>query len=261
MLGRLFAPAPRPGLPMPLTCPRCRATVPAADVELSTRLAKCGACDEVFGFDVPPPRPGPVPLPERLRVIDDGTTRSISQSWFHPGLLFLVFFCIAWDSFLVFWYWMALVGPPGNAPPPGAPGNWLVIVFPVLHVAVGVALTYSTVAGLFNRTVVSVADGRLRVTHGPVPWSGNRDLDAADIGQLYCDEQSASYNWWGGRGNIWSAWGWPMSRFRLMAVLADGRALNLLGGIEQKTTALFYEQQLETWLDIPPRPVPGEVGR
>jgi hypothetical protein len=30
-----------------------------------------------------------------------------SWRWFTPSVIFLVFFCIAWDSFLIFWYSMA----------------------------------------------------------------------------------------------------------------------------------------------------------
>lgn len=245
---------------MPLNCPRCGEEIRAGNVDLTARLAKCWVCNEVFGFDVPGtpagaangPAPARVPRPECLRVTDDGYTRRIVRRWFHPGLLFMVLFCVAWDSFLVAWYWMALAGPPANAP---APVDWLVIVFPVCHVAAGVGMTYATLAGLLNRTAVTVAGGRLVVAHGPVPCGGNRNLDAADVASLYCEEDAPAGGWSPRNRQR------PTRSFRLMAATTDGRAVTLLRRIEAKAEALFYEQQLEEWLGIGHRPVPGAVQR
>src|SRR5205807_2484679 len=46
---------------------------------------------------------GRIPRPDGIVVVDDGEWRRIVQRWFFAKILFLVFFCIAWDSFLVFW--------------------------------------------------------------------------------------------------------------------------------------------------------------
>ena len=64
---------------MRVRCDNCSAPIPAGDVDLATRLAKCRACDAVFDFTpqiggtptsivLRKPR---VPLPETLRVVED----------------------------------------------------------------------------------------------------------------------------------------------------------------------------------------------
>ena len=45
---------------------------------------------------------------------------------------------------------------------------WITAVFPVIHVAFGVPLTYPS-GHYLNRTVLEVNEGRLTVRHGPLP--------------------------------------------------------------------------------------------
>jgi hypothetical protein len=234
-----------------MLCPRCGSAIPADDMNLANLVAKCRRCHEAFSFadqvsatGKPAPAAAPpqrVPRPPGLWVEEDGDHRCLVRRWFAPGLLFLVFFCIAWDGFLVFWYSMALTAD--------APWMWIAVLFPIAHVAVGVGLTYGTVAGLFNSTVVEVHNGRLLVCHGPLPWPGNRDLDALEVRQLYCTE---AQQWTRQSGTT----SWP---YALNAVLADGRTVPLLSDVQDKMMALFYKQQLEDWLCLKPGHVPGAV--
>ena len=227
-----------------MLCPRCGNVVPADDVNLENLVAKCRPCNEVFSFTggrtaaigakaFQTPRPG------KVRVEEDGDPKRVSWSWFRPMILFLVFFCIAWDSFLVFWYSIALTLP-------GTP--WLMIVFPIAHLAVGVGLTYYVIAALLNRTVVEVGTDRLTVRHGPVPWVGGQDLRTADVQQLYCTEESS----WGRRGNI------PLIHYHVNALMSADRKVKLLS-VDDKEHALCCEQLLEAWLNIKPAPVRGEI--
>src|ERR1043166_3292364 len=179
-----------------MNCPRCRAMVLADDVNLEHLLAKCRQCQEVFRFsaaeieavsdklreqensataisekllapenlpDVPSIAKVSAPKPETIFVEDDGANLKLVRRWFDASLFVTALFCVVWDSFLVMWYSIAFTND----------GPWLSILFPVLHVMVGVWLTYSTIAGFFNRTVVTVNDTTLEVWHGPVPWTGN----------------------------------------------------------------------------------------
>jgi hypothetical protein len=232
---------------MPVSCPSCEAVIPADDIELSTRLAKCRGCNEVFPLDLPgtapPPRAedgGIPPIPTGVRVTDDGVTRQLEYRWFTPVAFFLVFFCIAWDGFLVFWYTMAL----GNGP--GGGFGWLLVVFPVVHVAVGLGLTYFTLCLFVNRTRITV-DDRLRVQHGPLFWPGGVNVTADGLTRLYCERVVSNTK----RGVSVS--------FKLMATTADGRAVPLLSGLDGLPRAKFFERQLEAWLGLPPTPVPGEA--
>lgn len=184
-----------------------------------------------------------VPQPAGLTIIDDGLSYELSWRWFRPAILFLVFFCIAWDSFLVFWYAMALgMGPP-------APFNLIMIIFPIAHVAVGVGLTWYTLCGLFNRTVVAVRNHELTVRHGPLPWAGNLSIDASEIRQIYVREKTTN------RENG------PSSTYDVEVILTDGTSRKLVSGIDAVDLALAIEQALERHLKIVDEPVAGELSR
>lgn len=88
--------------------------------------------------------------------------------------IFLAFFCLAWNAFLV-------VGLSESQEE--TPMLWLFLLFPIVHVAVGVGLTYYTLAGFLNFTEVTVRGGTLTVRQGPLPWKGNRTLSAIDLAQ------------------------------------------------------------------------------
>jgi hypothetical protein len=239
-----------------MQCPRCQTVIPAADVNLDNLVAKCRRCNEVFSFADQMPRPIqsdgqrpaklPFPKPDSLLVEDLGDQRRIIRRWFTWPVLMLVFFCIGWDSFLIFWYFMAF-----NAPFPGG-FNLIMVIFPIAHVAVGVGLTYFMIASLLNYTTILVNVDRLSIRHHPVPWRGNRSLDIGEIVQLYCDESYVAKNRTMNPSVTWM--------YNLNALLADGRKLKLLSGLP-KDQALFLEQQLEEWLGIEPHPVSGELDK
>src|SRR5690606_5247899 len=88
-------------------------------------------------------------LPDWLRVGQGGGGLVFTRRWFQPVFLFLAFFCLMWDGFLVVWYGIAFATL-GTAKGPGL----MMFVFPLIHVAVGVGLTYYTICGFFNRTEV-----------------------------------------------------------------------------------------------------------
>ncbi|HLQ46148.1 MAG TPA: hypothetical protein VK137_15510, partial [Planctomycetaceae bacterium] len=107
-----------------LKCEQCGAPFRATDLHLERGLATCAACGGVQrlpepvaadvrgGEERPSSRkpPGDVPVPARFTIENNGTELVIRRSWFQFGLFFLLFFAIAWDSFLIGWYWM-LAGP------------------------------------------------------------------------------------------------------------------------------------------------------
>ncbi len=79
---------------------------------------------------------------------------------------------------------MALVGNvnrPANGP------AWILIVFPICHVAVGVGRTYFILAGFFNATRVLVDGDFVHVRHRPIPWWGNRDAERSLIQAIEVD--------------------------------------------------------------------------
>jgi hypothetical protein len=231
---------------MELACTACGANFQKEDLNFDYGIATCRYCHAVtrlrlVGEPAERPRERPqVPQPKGVTVDDLGHTFRITRRWFSPVFIFLLFFCIVWDGFLVFWYTVAV-----GADAPGA-FRIFACIFPILHVAVGVGLTYFTIAGFLNRTVIQASDGLLTVRHGPVPWSGNHDIPTDDLDQLYCEERIH-------RGKNSTS-----TSYRLHAVLKDGRKLKLLDNVQEPDQALFIEQQLENHLRIPNREITGE---
>jgi hypothetical protein len=228
-----------------MNCPKCGSIVLAEDVNIKALVAKCRRCNEVFrvtdqlpatnGEVAAPARPVRVPRPATLVVQDEGDIRVMRRRWFRPVHLFLLFFCIAWDSFLVFWYVMALSIPGGGG------FNVLAIVFPICHVAVGVGLTYFVIAGFLNKSYVGVTSDRLYVRHRPVPWPGNADLPTAGLKEVYVER---SYTQRSGNRQVQQV-------YNLNTVTEDGRSKRLLGGLELPE-ARYAAQTLNDWLNLAP---------
>lgn len=250
---------------MQLTCGQCGAPFRAADLHLDRGIAVCSACGGVQRLpgpiipDAKNKSEGPanrkpsidVPVPERFTVEDDGHALTIRFGWFQWILLFLLFFVIAWDSFLIGWYWMLTSGPFGGNN--GMPDPFMLIffVFPIAHVAVGVGLTYFVLAGFLNSTVIRVVDGMLSVQHGPLPWRGNLDLLTDGIEQIYCQNKLHTSRDEDGRSST-------SMHYEVHAVVA-GQKRKLLSGLREADQALFVEQTLERFLKIEDRAVPGEM--
>jgi hypothetical protein len=235
-----------------MLCPRCGSEIPASDVNLDNLVARCARCNEVFRFAgqvaARPAAAKRAPRPPGLTVVDDGDRRQIVRPWFTGGILRPLVFIAVWDGFVVAWYTMAFAMASRGGD--DARGAVCMVLITLPHLVVGVGLTYMALCSLVkNTTVAEVAGGRLQVRHGPMPWPGNHDLDAAEVRQLYCTEKAADQ----GRSRE------PCSHYTVNAVLADHRTVPLLDDLKDKATALFYEQQLEEWLGIKPEHVPGEV--
>jgi hypothetical protein len=244
---------------MQIQCSTCGGVVSASDVNLDRMLAKCASRNSVFDISGQVPGRGEramtrqrpkVALPKALRVIQDELVTESStepyrteavkrphvvleRSWFQPVLIFLVFFCIAWDSFLINWYATVLRH--------GAP--LIAGVFPIVHLAVGVGLTYYTLCGFVNRTRIAVEAGQLVVRHGPLPWKGNRALEANNLDQLFCEENVSSK---GAR------------TYSLNARMKSGEKVVLLKSLPEADQALYIEQLFEDRLGIVDVPVAGE---
>ncbi len=177
------------------------------------------------------------PTPEKFNVTQDVTGLSISYRWFSPSYIFLAFFCLFWDGFLVFWYTFAFSQ---DAP-------WLMFVFPLLHLGVGIGLTYTALAGFYNSTAITAGQGKLTIQHGPLPWPGNRTLPATDITQLYSEQRMVQ------------ARNGAHPRFQLSVVTRENRKIRLIANMDEPDEVRFLERTLEEHLGIHNRPVEGEM--
>lgn len=222
----------------PVICPNCSSQLRGDDINIHELIGKCARCDHIFRLTIPrdsipvektigaePSRPSGI-------LIDDELTDAllILRRWFHPTLFFLLFFCIAWDGFLVFWYAIALFGDAQ-----GKGTEWIAILFPICHVAVGVGLTYYVIAGFLNTSSIFVDREWLMVRHGPVPWIGNRQLRVDEILGIEIDYTYSSDH---------------QPRYSVSAHVEDGRQMVLLKGIQPKQ-ADYIAWQLANKLGVP----------
>ena len=132
---------------MVFNCKACGAALRESDINFETGIATCTHCQAVMSFaedlkiskasDLPSSVKAKVGRPENLDVEDTPLRLRLSRRWFHPGLFFMLFFCIAWNAFLVGWYAMGFQMPDAGVM------RIIFLIFPIGHVAVGVGLTYS----------------------------------------------------------------------------------------------------------------------
>ncbi|MDQ3037023.1 MAG: hypothetical protein M3Y87_31810 [Myxococcota bacterium] len=192
-----------------ILCSSCGAAIAPANVDLSTRLAKC-ECGDVFAFEAQLREQDGAPAVARRRDLAtpqgwtvEGTSTPpratepgyrapagatsgalvLTRRWFRLQALFLAVFCVCWDSFLVFWYGTALMTlTSGDAP---AAPTILMLVFPLLHVVVGVGLTYYTLALFLNRTVLRIEGRDATVKHGPLRWRGDKQVSLVGLRSVF----------------------------------------------------------------------------
>jgi len=119
------------------------------------------------------------------------------------------------------------------------------IVFPIAHLAVGLGLTYSTLAGFLNRSYVVIDRDTFSVSHAPLPWLGNLRVPVSQVKQLYCKQKAGKQN--------------SGPTYQLSVILEDGRKKDLLSNLDSPEIGFYMEHQIENWLNIPDQAVRGEI--
>lgn len=236
---------------MQIYCRACNAQIVAEDIDLPQRVAKCRKCHAVFsiaeilaaeGIGVPDAPAKPLqPNPPEYAVVEEwGGDLSVWYRWVDWSVLFMIFFCTFWDSFLVGIYGSAVLAWLN-----GQPVAWGGLIFPLGHLAVGIGITYGTLCQLLNLTWIQLSFQTLTIRHGPVPVWGNHTVDATQIDQLYV-----------GQGTSWRRNNTP--NYTLCALLKDETRVELLTS-EDPDLLLWLEQKLEEKLKIKDRPMPEEI--
>lgn len=169
-------------------------------------------------------------LPKRINLIDHGQSIEIIRGWFSWLNIFLTFFVILyWEGILFF----------GSSS--------------VLAVVVGLLLTYYVVAGYLNRTSIKVDRSTISIRHSPLPWWGNRDIDPANIRQLYSGKTVyTSFHSYGLYSHVF---------YEVRAKTKDYKDIRLLSGLRSSEQALYIEQEIERFLKIEDIPIGGEIPR
>lgn len=237
---------------MQVQCPSCRELLRAEDMNLEHLVGRCRKCHSLVNLRDYLPASEPQGLadhsqhltdaiPEKIAVEDTGSQVCFRWRWYSWSIWFLVFFCITWDSFLIFWYSLAIVNP-------GMP--WLFFVFPIAHVAVGIGLTYYTLAALFNSTTVTVDHEAVRIRHGPIPWPGNVTLPVEEIMRLHVESEPGNLCVPARDSYTNRAIRRPIPRrVSVVATLKNGRMKRLLV-LDDEGIAWYFKHQIEKLLGI-----------
>ena len=235
---------------MKLDCPKCAAEISAKNMNLDRMVAKCSHCHSVFSFADQFGAPATTkklnaPKPEKVIVENWGGGLVLRWRWFHWTFLLITVFAVFWNGMM-----FSMVGASLFT---ASEGNFRSL-FPFIcfpHFWIGLIMIYYVLTGYINKTTVMVDHSQVTVRHGPLPWWGNRQLNTAEIVQLYTKQNLSRYH----RGNAWTG------NFEVHAVLKQGTHQKLLSGLDSSEHALFSEQVLEDYLGIVDYPVRGEYGR
>lgn len=231
---------------MKVECRSCGAGVAAENINIDKLVAKCGACNAVFGFDVSGGSAhrrerANVAMPKGVTVENQGGDLVIVRSWRSVFLVvFLTVFTLIWNGITWPFFISTLAEGPG-----------FITAFLSIFILVGALVGYATLCVLFNSTEIRVSNRRLTVNHGPLPVPGSVDVDPSNVEQLWV-EQSISHN----RSNDGSSR--TSVSYPLYLRLKDGAKKALLRNVSDSDLSIFLEQQIEEFLGIEDRAVRGE---
>jgi hypothetical protein len=180
-------------------------------------------------------------IPDHIQVDKEFQHLRIVRKWFGFKFVFLTLFVIVWDAFLINWYSNGFSSSFQDG------FELMFVLFPLVHVAVGLGLTYYVLAGYLNKTFIDVDFTSLSIKHAPLPFWGNKTVSSKTIRQLYCKRDD-----------------FPNHRnsyrtFAIHAITSERRNIKLLSGLDTSEQALFIEQEIEKFLNIEDKPVKGEI--
>jgi hypothetical protein len=184
-----------------------------------------------------------IPIPEKITEIADIRRPGLRRSWrMHPvGFIFLLIFTIFWDCFLVFWFTMTT-----HMPEEMGLFRLFFIFFPILHVAIGVALPYWLISSLFNNTDITFDGTFLRIHHGPVYWGKDIVVPLTDIAQLYVVEANST-----------DSYGRVSRHYEVNMIDQQRKVRKLLKNLQSAAEALYIEKYLEKLMSLKDEPVLG----
>ncbi len=219
-----------------LTCPKCNHLITGEDINIEKAIAKCSNCHNVFGFAFDSKIGGLVPElipPEGIEVLKLRSELDLRLDWKKTtstgGKSFLMAFTFLWNLILLPFVLMILIS-----------GNWGILLFMSLHLAVGLGLIWYMAAVFLNKTSITLSRHKLKIRTLPLrlPFTKSGEYDIDDIKQLFVSKYTAS-----------TSNGVPNYAYALYAIMKNGDKVSLLRGMNRETQH-YIEQELETFLGI-----------
>jgi hypothetical protein len=227
-----------------LTCPKCDHLISGADINIEKTIAKCSNCHHVFGFSHNSKIGGLVPeliAPEGIEVLKLRSGLDLNLDWKKTtskgGKSFLLAFTFLWNLILLPFVLTIVLS-----------GNWSILLFISLHLAVGLGLLWYMAAIYLNRTSINLSRNHMRIRTVPIriPFSKSGDYELSDIKQFYVSKYTAS-----------TSNGVPNYAYALYAIMNNGDKVSMLRGMNRETQH-YIEKELETFLGITNIKVSGE---
>jgi hypothetical protein len=180
-----------------------------------------------------PPARRQAPLPAQTKLFRHGADIEIVRRWFGWQAVLVTAFTLFWGVVA-----FSTLGPKIED----------LNLLGLLFTAADVALAYYSLALWLNWTRIVVSPDAISVRHGPLPWPGNRKLEASKCRRLYWDEKE--YRGKGGTTRL----------YEVCASTRDGRTVKLLDGFTGLTReqACFVVEELEATLGL--RDSGGQTG-
>ena len=226
----------------PIECTNCGAAIDPENVSERLAIARCRHCKSVFSIEPSesqsaqkPMRPE-VSLPDGFSLDESVSSLEIRHRWYSHLVWFFLFICIFWNGSMLVWHGMAL-----------GTGMWFMSLVGLLHTGVGIGFTYFVAAMFVNTTTIRVSHGTIDISFAPLPWIGAKNVDAADIRQLFCREKVQH----GKNGS--------RTTYEVHIVDRNNHQNELLKGLQTPEQAMYVEQELERYLRIEDQAVKGEL--
>lgn len=168
---------------------------------------------------------------------------TLRKSWVNPQAFVLVPITLFWNGFLLVWYAIGFSGL-SDGDSMASIMACCFLVFPLLHVGLGIFLTYLTAAKLFNATHIRADREGMSVAHGPLPywtlpsWTAQRD----SLRQLMLRHQPGPRGW-DGDGN-WTG------RWKLVADIKGEELRPVLRDLQHREEGAHIERLLEGFLGV-----------
>ncbi|MEM1319986.1 MAG: hypothetical protein AAGG75_06985 [Bacteroidota bacterium] len=227
-----------------LKCPECNHDIGGEDINIVKAIAKCNNCGALMTLEdnslYPGRRRPEVYMPRGIEMLRLRDELNIDISWRKNGKnnAFLTLFAFIWNAVILPVAFFAILS-----------GEFHMLIFMSLHLAVGIGMIYYLLTSFINTTYITVNDYRIHIEHRPlkVPFYPDKDINIDDIKQLFVDKYVSSTT--NGNKNY---------SYALSAVLRNGRRVKLLKGMQDAQQAQYIEQEVEAFLDIPDEEVKGE---
>ncbi|GIK40183.1 MAG: hypothetical protein BroJett011_40160 [Chloroflexota bacterium] len=216
---------------MKLTCKQCGTSIPSpAEDQAWARCANCQAVFSLSWAEIPTDlaQAGAfLPKGMSLQLLPNGL--EIAYNWFSPVYIVLALIALIWNSFI----FSAI----------GALGWWLLLI---PHFWVGIGMAAYALINLVNRTIITVTPDDLEIIHTPIPYPPYRIFDPITLKQLYVKEVKHQ-----NKGSVTYTYDLYMTTW-------TGRNQKLVGRIPEAHIALALEKEIEHFLQIKDRAIPGE---